>query len=573
MLKAEYEIPSEIIQNPHNLKTYMGNEQIKAHRADVNVEWQSWEEQEYLKCAMDVEYFAAKYVKIVHVDRGLVSFELYPYQKKMYETIEKNRFSIVLSPRQSGKSIAFVIWLLHYAIFNRGKTIVIGAQNLDTAMEMLSRIQLALENLPFFLQPGCQTLNKKTVVFSNKSKIYARATGKNTLRGLSVNILFLDEFALVDNSEKFYTGAYPTISSGKDTKLIITSTANGIGNAFFSLWDKAKKKENDFASFEVKWNEVPGRDDKWREETIARTSARQFMQEFENRFLGGTNTLIDGDTLLMLQGKNPIFFRDNARVFEEPKRNHSYVITADVSEGVGGDFSTFSVIDVTAKPFNQVAVFQDNKTTPYMFAETLVRYAKIYNNAYLCIESNDHGSVVNYSVTNDLEYDNVYSESFQDINKIGVKTTRKSKRLGCTNLKDLVEGFKLTVNDNETIQELGKFEEHSGTFKAAKGCHDDLAMNLVIFGYLASTNHFKNEFNTDLKTVLYSPEVIERLQSEQVPPFGIIDDHQDASPGIVVGRMSPSERYENQTTFKKDDIFGVIIEERSPLVDNQNFSF
>lgn len=309
--------PEEIIQNPKHLKTYLGNEQIKAHNADMGLEWDDWEVEEYEKCALDINYFAENYIKIISLDKGLIPYKPYPYQQKMYEVIDNNRFSIVLAPRQSGKSLAFVIWLLHYAIFNPSKTIVIGAQNLDTAMEMLARITLALENLPFFLQPGCRSLNKKSVIFSNKSKIYARATGKNTLRGLSVNILFLDEFAIVEKSEKFYTGAYPTISAGKDTKLIITSTANGVGNQFFNIWDKAIKGRNEYKAFEVKWNDVPGRDDKWREETIANTSERQFMQEFENKFLGGTNTLIDGDTLLSLQSIEPIFQTDNVRIYEK----------------------------------------------------------------------------------------------------------------------------------------------------------------------------------------------------------------------------------------------------------------
>ncbi len=564
--------PEEIIQNPKHLKTYLGNEQIKAHNADMGLEWDDWEVEEYEKCALDINYFAENYIKIISLDKGLIPYKPYPYQQKMYEVIDNNRFSIVLAPRQSGKSLAFVIWLLHYAIFNPSKTIVIGAQNLDTAMEMLARITLALENLPFFLQPGCRSLNKKSVIFSNKSKIYARATGKNTLRGLSVNILFLDEFAIVEKSEKFYTGAYPTISAGKDTKLIITSTANGVGNQFFNIWDKAIKGRNEYKAFEVKWNDVPGRDDKWREETIANTSERQFMQEFENKFLGGTNTLIDGDTLLSLQSIEPIFQTDNVRIYEKPQPNHQYVLSADVSEGVGEDYSAFSIVDITYRPFKQVGVYRDDKITPYAYAEILVKYAEMYNQAYICVESNDHGSLVNHTIVKELEYDNIYSESFNDIAKIGLKTTKKSKRLGCTHFKDLLEGGKLQVFDDNTIQEICRFEEKGGTYAASSGYNDDLVMTLVIFGYLASTERFKNTFDINLKKTILTPEKIDDLQKNKIAPFASTTiNTTEAKP--VIAKLSPQERFEKQSIFMIDDIFGVVMEERNPMREGQNIPF
>ena len=569
-----YEIPfndeGEIDQNPHNLKSYLQNSQVKAHRADEGVAWELWEEMEYIKCAEDIDYFARNYVKIIHVDKGLIPYNPYPYQSKMYKMLDESRFGIVLAPRQSGKSVAFVIWLLHYAIFQPSKTVVIGAQNLGTAMEMLERITIALENLPFFLQPGTRVLNKTSVVFSNNSKIYARATGPNTLRGLSVNVLFLDEFAIVEHSEKFYTGAYPVISSGKDTKMIITSTANGIGNQFYDLWEKAIKGQNDFGHFEVKWNDVPGRDEQWKKETIARTSERQFMQEFENRFLGGSNTLINADTLLSLSPMEPIFTAgddNNIRVFEEPKKNHEYVMTVDVSQGVGGDSSAFSIIDVTQTPFQQVVAYSNNQITPYLLSELLVKYAKMYNRAYMCIENNDHGSVVNHSVMNDLEYDNIYTESWVKLNKIGLRQTKKTKSLGCTNFKDLLEGRKLRINDNETIREIGKFEERHGSFQAAPGCHDDLVMGLVIFGYISSTDKFKSAFNTNLKNILYSADEIERVQESQLPPFGIIDKGEDNDPTETVFEVSEHKR------FVRDDVFGVVMEDNTPEEVGSNFLF
>lgn len=572
----EFEIPwdeeGELEQNPQHLKTYLGNDQIKSHRADVGYQWAKWEMQEYARCAEDIIYFAQNYVKINHIDKGLIYYDPYPYQKHMYEMLDHNRFGIVLAPRQSGKSLAFVIWLLHYAIFTEQKCIVIGAQNLGTAMEMLERITTAMENLPFFLQPGCRTLNKTSVVFSNGSKIYARATGKNTLRGLSVNVLFLDEFAIVEHSEKFYTGAYPVISSGQDSKLIITSTANGVGNMFYKLWDKAIRNQNDFAHFEVKWDDVPGRDEKWREETIGRTSERQFMQEFENKFLGGTNTLINAETMMSLSAADPIFETDDIRIYEKAKPNHEYVLTADVSEGVGGDSSTMNIIDVTRVPFRQVAAYNDNNTSPYLFSEMIVKYAKMYNEAYVCIESNDHGSVVNWSVMQDLEYDNVYTESRQKADKIGLKQTVKTKRLGCTHFKDLLEGGKLIINDNQTIQEICSFVERNGKYQAETDCHDDLVMGLVIFGYLASTDRFKNEFDAKLKDVLYSPESIEQIQMANIPPFGVISKNDGEEIKEVIQEIPIDER-EQMSRFVKDDLFGVAYEEKPFEADAQNFIF
>lgn len=564
--------PEDIKQNPHHLKTIQGNDQIKAHHADYGVQWEPWEEEEYFKCATDNVYFAAKYVKIINLNDGLVSFELYPYQSSMYNILDKKRFSIILAPRQSGKSIAMVIWLLWYALFHSDKTIVIAANKLDTAIEMLDRVKMAMEYLPFFLQPGAREWNKKNVVLSNRSEIIARATGPNTLRGLAANILYLDEFAFVENSEKFYTSSYPVIASGSESKIIITSTANGVANMYYKLWSKAVKKENDFSAFEVKWSDVPGRDEKWREETIARTSERQFMQEFENKFLGGANTLINGDTLLALQYKEPIFNTDEVRVFEKQQRGHEYVITADVSEGIGGDSSTFSVIDVTKRPFEQVAAFSDNKISPHLFSAMLVKYAKIYNNAYLCVENNDHGSVVNYSIVNDHEYENMYIESWQNTDKIGLRTTKRTKRLGCTHFKDLLEGGKLIVNDNFTIQEICKFEEKNGTYKGAHGSSDDLVMSLVLFGYLASTERFRNEFNTDIKGVLYTPEQIEKIQRDSIPPFGIIDRHDENGVREILQEIEEAHE-KRKSKFVIDDVFGVVIEEEATEKGAQSFLF
>jgi hypothetical protein len=260
--------------------SYLGNINVK--RDGVQQQWTEEQVVEYAKCMKDPSYFAKTYVKIISLDKGLVNFNLYPYQENMFDHFNDNRFSIVLACRQSGKSISSVVYLLWYAIFHPEKTIAVLANKGATAREMLARVTLALENLPFFLQPGCRALNKGSIEFSNNSRIIAAATSGSSIRGMSVNLLFLDEFAFVERAAEFYTSTYPVISSGKDTKVIITSTANGIGNTFHKIWEGAVQKVNEYKAFTVNWWDVPGRDEEWKRQTISNTSQMQFDQEFGN---------------------------------------------------------------------------------------------------------------------------------------------------------------------------------------------------------------------------------------------------------------------------------------------------
>jgi group I intron endonuclease len=259
---------------------YNGNPNVK--NDGVQHQWTEQEVVEYAKCMQDPSHFAKTYVKIISLDHGLVNFNLYPYQEKMFEHFNTNRFSVVLACRQSGKSISSVVYLLWYAIFHPEKTIAILANKGATAREMLQRVTLALENLPFFLQPGCRALNKGSIEFSNNSRIIASATSGSSIRGMSVNLLFLDEFAFVERASEFYTSTYPVVSSGKDTKVIITSTANGIGNTYHKIWEGAVQGTNEYKPFTVNWWDVPGRDEEWKKQTISNTSQLQFDQEFGN---------------------------------------------------------------------------------------------------------------------------------------------------------------------------------------------------------------------------------------------------------------------------------------------------
>lgn len=515
-----------LAQRMNDHEHYLGNINVK--RDGVQQQWVEHEVLEYAKCMSDPSYFARKYVKIISLDEGLVNFNLYPYQEQMFNHFNDNRFSIVLACRQSGKSISSVVYLLWYAIFHPEKTIAVLANKGATAREMLQRVTLALEHLPFFLQPGCRALNKGSIEFSNNSRIVAAATSGSSIRGMSVNLLFLDEFAFVERASEFYTSTYPVISSGRDTKVIITSTANGIGNTFHKIWEGAVQQTNEYKPYTVNWWDVPGRDEEWKRQTVSNTSQLQFDQEFGNTFFGTGDTLINSDTLLDLRSKPPIQVLEggDVKVYEETKKDHEYLMTVDVARGRGQDYSTFNVIDITVRPFKQVAVYRNNTISPILFPDIIYKFAKVYNNAYVIIESNDQGSIVCRGLYYDLEYENVHVESAIKANAVGIEMTRKSKRLGCSGIKDLLEERKLDICDENTILEISTFVSRGQSYEASDGNHDDLMMNLVMLGYFVSTQMFSDMTDINLKQMMFENQM--REIEDAIVPFGFVDDGSDA---------------------------------------------
>ena len=503
-------------------ESYLGNPNVK--RDGVLQQWTPDLLQEYKKCMDNPVYFVENYVKVISLDDGMVPFVLYPYQKDMFKQFQENRFNVVLACRQSGKSISACAYLLWYVLFNPEKTVAILANKGATAREMLNRITLMLENIPFFLQPGSKALNKGSLEFSNNSRIIAAATSGSSIRGMSVNLLYLDEFAFVERAAEFYTSTYPVISAGKDTKVIVTSTANGIGNQFHKIWEGAVQQINEFKSFRVDWWDVPGRDEKWKEQTVANTSQLQFDQEFGNTFFGTGDTLINADTLLNLRAKPPKRYMEGGllKIYEEPVKDHDYVMTVDVSKGRGQDYSTFTLIDISVRPFAQVAVYRNNTISPLLFPNVIYKYAKPYNDAYVVVESNDQGSVVCNGLYHDLEYENVHVESSVKANAIGIEINRKTKRLGCSAIKDILETKRLTINDDSTILEISTFEAKGQSYEASDGNHDDLMMNLVLFGYFVSTQYFSDMTDINLKQMMFEQKMQE-IENDVVP-FGFIDD-------------------------------------------------
>jgi len=502
---------------------YLGNPNVRG--ADVEHPWTKEELKEYKKCLDDPKYFATKYCKVIHLDKGLIPFDLYKYQEEMFDSFTANRFNIVLACRQSGKSIAVVAYLLWYAIFKGEQVVGVLANKNAIAREMLARITLMLENLPFFLQPGCTALNKGSIGFSNNSRIIAAATSSSSIRGMSLNLVYLDEFAFVENASEFYTSTYPVISSGKTSKIIITSTANGIGNMFHKLYEGAVQGTNEFTATRVDWWDVPGRDAEWKKMTIENTSELQFDQEFGNSFHGTGNTLISADILLALRSTEPQEYYNNVKIFDQPIEGHTYQMFVDVSRGRGQDYSTFTVIDVSENPFVQVCTYRDNMISPLLFPDLLYKYATHYNEAYVVVESNDAGQVVCNGLYYDLEYENVFVESLIKANAIGVTMTRKTKRIGCSNLRDIMSQKKLVIKDEETIREMSTFVAKGASYQADHNSHDDLMMNLVMFGWFTSTQFFAESTDVNMKHMLYKQKV--QQMEDEVIPVGIMPASQD----------------------------------------------
>ena len=499
---------------------YLGNPLIK--RAGIEHQYDEKELQEYLKCTENPTYFIENYTQIIALDEGLVPFHLRGYQEDLINHYNKNRFSVVLASRQSGKSITSCAYLLWYLLFNPEVTVAVLANKGAIAREMVARIVTMLESVPFFLQPGVKILNKGNIEFGNDSKVVAAATSSSSIRGLSINMLYLDEFAFVDDAETFYTATYPVITSGKDSKVIITSTANGVGNMFHKIYESAVHGQSEYKDFTINWYDVPGRDEAWKEQTIANTSEAQFEQEYGNSFLGTGNTLINSNTLLGLKAYDPEWSKEEFYMYQKPVEGHQYVMCCDVAKGRGIDFSTFSIFDVSSKPFKQVATFRNSLISPLLFPDLIAKYGKAYNDATVIIENNNEGSIVASQLHYDLEYPNVFVQGQLKAEDIGVTMSRKIKRIGCSTLKELLEEDRLQLLDRWTITELMTFVNKGRSFEADRGYHDDMVMTCVLFSWFVTTDYFYHLTNYQVKELLYSEQ--QKLIEEDMLPAGIFGD-------------------------------------------------
>jgi len=513
---------------------YLGNPNLK--KANVSTQFTKKQVAEYMKCAQDPVYFIRQYIRIVSLDEGVIPFDMYDFQEGMVEKFHEHRFNICKLPRQSGKSTIVTAYLLWYVLFNANVNVAILANKAPTAREMLGRLQLSYENLPKWMQQGIVGWNKGSLELENGSKILASSTSASAVRGMSFNIIFLDEFAFVPNhiAEQFFASVYPTISSGKSTKVIIISTPHGM-NQFYKLWHDAERNANNYVATEVHWSQVPGRDDKWKQQTIENTSEAQFRVEFECEFLGSVDTLITPSKLRMMPYKDPIQQKKGLAVYEQVIPEHNYIITVDVSRGVGNDYSAFVVLDTTAIPYKVVARYKNNQIKPIVFPNLIVDVAMNYNNAYILCEVNDIGGQVADIIQYDLEYENLLMVSMRGRagqqlgqgfsgkkTQLGIKMSTAVKQIGCSNLKALIEDDKLLVEDYDTIAELTTFIQKGQSFQAEDGCNDDLAMCLVIFSWMAMQPYFKEMHDNDVRQRIYEDQ---RDQIEQdMAPFGFVSD-------------------------------------------------
>lgn len=522
------------MDQPDIVDGYKGNALLK--KANQNIEWSPQRIQEWVKCSQDPIYFVETYMKIISLNKGLVNFEPYPYQRNMFKSFVDHRYTIVTTARQAGKSTTTCGFILWYIIFHSEKTVALLANKGETAREILGKVQLAYQHLPKWLQQGVKEWNKGSFVLENNSRVIASATSASAIRGYTINLLFIDEAAHIENWEEFFTSVYPTISSGTDSKIILVSTPNGL-NHFYSTWANAREGRNGYNPILVNWRDVPGRDEKWKQETLAGMNfdVEKFNQEMECEFLGSSGTLIAGWKLKELVPQTPVIQKEGMYQFKPPEKKHVYIIVCDVSRGKGLDHSAFQVIDVTKMPYDEVCVYRNNSVTPVDYADVIHRTAKAYNDAAVLVEINDIGEQVSHALHYDFGYENIlFTENSGRAGKQvtagfsgrtadkGIRTTKIVKSIGCSMLKLLIEQNQLIINDFHTINELSTFSKKGNSYEAEPGKHDDLVMCLVLFAWLSEQQYFKDY--TNINTLQLLRDKSEEDMDQDLAPFGFVFD-------------------------------------------------
>ena len=520
------------IRDDLNKGSYKGSPLLKGRGEQF--EFTQEQVKEFIKCSQDPEYFISNYVKVISLDDGIIPFIPYPFQKELVNSFHHNRFTICKLPRQSGKSVITTAYLIHQAIFRDNINIAILANKRETAFELMAKLQTSYENLPKWLQQGIVSWNKGSIELENGSRITASSTSSSAVRGFSYNIVMLDEFAFVPTqmADDFFASVYPTISSGKSTKVIIVSTPNGM-NHFYRLWNDAEKGRNSYTPIEAHWSEVPGRDEKWKEETIANTSAQQFAQEFDCDFIGSAGTLIAPSKLKALTYDEPITSSGGLDVYEKPIEGHEYLMTVDVSRGMKLDFSAFLIFDISQYPHKVVAKYRNNTIKPMLYPDVIVKVAREYNKAWVLCEVNDIGDQVASIIFYDLEYENLLMTSMRGRagqvlghgfsggkTQLGLKMAKAPKKLGTSNLKQLIESDKVLVSDFHIINELTTFIERRSSFEAEDGCHDDLVMCMVIYAWAVQQDYFREMTDQSIRKELYEKD--KDSLEEDMSPFGFI---------------------------------------------------
>lgn len=524
---------------------YNNNKNLKA--AGVQVPFTQEQVQEYVRCARDPVYFIKNYAKIVSLDDGVVPFDPFPYQERMIKAIHENKNTLGKLFRQAGKSTIVAAYFAWYVLFNDNKTAVILANKQAIAIEIFGRVQFIIENLPQWLQQGVEEWNKKSFKLENGSRCIAAATSASAVRGMSVNLLLLDEFAHLgpNLAEEFIASVFPTLSSSESSKLVIISTPNGL-NHYHKLWVDATNGNNDFKTVEGRWQENPKRTQEWAEAQRKKLGEVKYRQEIECTFEGSSYTLIDGAKLATIPFATPTFDKDEMEVFYPPEKDKSYVITVDVSRGRHMDYSAFTVFDVTQMPYKVVATFKDNTISTLEYPHLIYNTARQYNNAFVLIEINDLGEEVSNILWREYEYESVYFTSGSELTQVrgypGVRSTSKVKSLGCSVLKDLVEKDQLILNSHKIIQELGLFVLHKQSYASEDpSVNDDLCTTLWLFAWLTKQEVFQQVTNIHLRSVL--TEKKQQYIDETLTPFGFFQNNKpdDVSDAVFDNKKLPTK--------------------------------
>ena len=509
------------------VKNYLGNPHLK--RIGVTQQMTADEVEEYIRCSQDPTYFIENYVKIISLDKGFIKIKLYPFQKDAIEKINGNRKIIVKAGRQVGKTTMVVGYILWYILFNEEKFVAILANKASTAREILSRVKIAYEALPLWLQQGVRTWNKGDIELENNCRVMATSTASSAIRGFSISLLYLDEFAFVPSNiaEEFFTSVYPTISSGQTSKILISSTPNGM-NHYYKMWTEALEERNGFTTIEANWRQVPGRDQRWADDQKSVLGEEKFLQEMECEFMGSAGTLISSYALKALAFVTPIHLSETGiKIFQQPIPAHNYVISVDTSRGKGLDYSAFTVIDTTEVPYRLVATYKDNNISPLVYPTIIKKMGDYYNTAFVMVEINDNGQQVVDTLFDDYDYENIISTvemqkkiiatwGYGGKSQRGIRTTKSVKRLGCSILKNLIENQKLIIQDFDTIAELSTFIANNNSYEADEGSHDDLVMCLVLFSWLTNQQFFVELSTSNIKEKMYRQQM-EQIENDMLP--------------------------------------------------------
>lgn len=501
-LQGEDPAHFQTFKDKNNKRTrYMGLPNLK--RANIKMQLTREIVAEWKRCRDDIVYFAETYCAITHIDYGTIKVQLRDYQRDMLEIMAAKRMTCCNLSRQLGKTTVVAIFLAHFVCFNKDKAVGILAHKGSMSAEVLDRTKQAIELLPDFLQPGIVEWNKGSIELDNGSSIGAYASSPDAVRGNSFAMIYIDECAFIPNFIDAWLAIQPVISSGRRSKIIITTTPSGL-NHFYDIWTAAVEGKSGFTPYTAIWNSVKERlyndedvfDDgwQWSLQTISASSLEQFKQEHCAEFHGTSGTLISGMKLANMEWIEVTPDSHGFYKFKEAEADRKYIATLDSAEGRGQDYHALNIIDVTTSEWEQVGVLHSNTISHLILPDIIIKYLMEYNEAPIYIELNSTGVSVAKSLYMDLEYENVICDSMVDL---GMKQTKRSKAVGCSALKDLIEKDKLIIHHRATVQEFRTFSEKGVSWAAEDGYHDDLIMSLVIFAWLTTQQKFADFADKD----------------------------------------------------------------------------